>query len=319
VTAGSRDLSGRTVAVTGAAGFVGSHLCEALVAGGARVIAVDNFAVGTLGNLEAIAGRLKLVRADISTEECRDILRGADVVFHLAAIANPRVCVTDFPTAYRVNVEGTRRVLEACAVGVRVVFLSGAMVYGDPIRLPMDEMHPTLGRDPYALTKIIGESLCWAALATRDIRPTVVRNFSTYGPRQSGGYLIPTLIEQGMRNRRIEIWNAAPTRDFTYVDDMVDALVRIGAADQLAGEVVNLGGGSEIEVGRVADAVARLLGGVPVSSLNKAVVGSIRQYCDNRKLRDATEWEPRVPLAAGLARTIDWFRQASPVGSPRGE
>ncbi len=316
MTAGSRDLSGRTVAVTGAAGFVGSHLCEALVERGVRVIAVDNFAVGTPHNVRAVADRLRLVRLDIASDDCREVLRDAGVVFHLAAIANPRICMTDFPTAYRVNVDGTRRLLEACAAGVRVVFLSGAKVYGDPIRVPIDETHPTLGRDPYALTKIMGECLCWAAMATRDVRPTVVRNFNTYGPRQSSGYLIPTLIEQGIRDRRIEIWNTTPTRDFMYIGDMVDALVRITATDALAGEIVNLGGGSGIAVGRVADAVSRLLGGIPVTSLNKAVTGSVRQCCDNRKLRDATGWAPAVSLEDGLKRTIEWFRHTgSRVGS----
>ncbi len=194
------------------------------------------------------------------------------------------------------------------------------MVYGDPIRLPMDEIHPTLGRDPYALMKIMGECLSWAAMATRGLRPTVVRNFNTYGPRQSAGYLIPTLIEQGLRQRRIEVWNAAPTRDFMYIADMTDALIRIGAEDALVGEVVNLGGGSETTVGAVADIVAGLLGRVPVSSLGKAVLGSGRQYCDNRKLCDATGWRPQVSLTEGLVRTIEWFRQTkSPVASPQGE
>lgn len=308
------------MAVTGAAGFVGSHLCEALVAGGARVIAIDNFAVGTPGNMQRVADRLRLVRLDIAADDCRQALGDAEVVYHLAAIADPRICATDFPRAYRVNVDGTRRVLEACATGARIIFLSGSMVYGDPIRLPMDETHPTLGRDPYALTKIMGECLSWAAMATRGLRPTVVRTFNIYGPRQSPGYLIPTLIDQGLRRGRIEMWNATPTRDFVYIADMTDALVRIGGADALAGEVVNLGSGTETVVGVVAGTVARLLGGMPVSSLNKSVGGSIRQCCDNRKLRDATGWSPHVSLVDGLGRTIEWFRRAmSPVESPRGE
>jgi nucleoside-diphosphate-sugar epimerase len=301
----------QVVAVTGAAGFLGSHLCEALVAEGALVCALDNFEAGTETNLERVRDELRVIPFDITRAGSNGPLAEADVVFHLAAIANPRLCQEQFPRAYQVNVEGTRRVLESCRPGARFVFLSGAMAYGEPQALPIPETHPLGARDPYSLTKIMGECLVWALASTRRLGATVVRNFSTYGPRQSADYVIPRMITQGLTQGRIELWTTKPTRDFTYIDDSTRALLAIAASQELIGEAVNLGSGAEISIGELAARVARLLGGLPVHDLARAVVGSQRQCADNAKLRRATGWQPRVSLEEGLAQTIDWLRAGS--------
>ncbi|MBI4461807.1 MAG: SDR family NAD(P)-dependent oxidoreductase [Acidobacteria bacterium] len=309
----------QVVAVTGAAGFLGSHLAEALVEAGATVLALDNFSVGTAANLEAFRGRLWLLDADISQQNACAALAEADLVFHLAAMANPRACEKDWAKTYRVNVEGTRHVLAACRRGARVIFLSGAMVYGEPTTLPIPETHTLAARDSYALSKMMGECLTWAVAHERQLRATVVRNFSSYGPRQSADYVIARMIQQGLEQGAIELWSTSPTRDFTYISDTIRALLAIAERPVLAGEVVNLGSARETLIGEVAQVVARLLGGLSVRDLGREVLGSHRQCADNRKLRQATGWQPRVLLEEGLAETLAWMRaewEATAVAAP---
>lgn len=301
----------KVVAVTGAAGFIGGHLCKALVAEGAKVMALDNLEIGSREVLDPIISEIRLLQCDITRKDDLEPLGGAEIVFHLAAIASPKACLDDFAKAYRVNVEGTKNVLEASSPGSRVIFLSGAIVYGEPLYIPVDENHPLRGRDPYSLTKIIGECLCWALMATKKLQPTVVRNFTTYGPGQSVQYVIPSLVTQGLKEGRIEVWNDKPSRDFTYVDDTVKALLNIAQTPSLVGEAVNLGSGVETPIGTLARMIADTLSNLEVENLNRDVVGSARQSCANAKLRSSTEWAPKVSLNEGIQRTVDWLKRSS--------
>lgn len=304
----------RPVAVTGAAGFLGSHLCEVLVGCGAQVAALDNLLQGSPANLAGVEPEIEWVEWDVAGDDpAPAALREAEVIFHLAAVAHPGTCRDHPECARRVNVEGTRRVLEACPAASRVVFLSGAITYGEPLALPLDELHPQRARDPYSLTKIMGECLCWLLGTTRGLRMTVVRNFSSYGPRQVGDYVVPGLIRQGLQEGRVTVRNGRPTRDFTYVEDTVEGLLAAAACEGLVGEVVNLGSGAETSIGTLAQVIAGLLGGLPIEDRGEPVMGSLRQCCQNRKLCRATGWRPRVSLREGLAGTIAWFERELPT------
>jgi len=305
------NWSSRVVAVTGAAGFLGSHLCEALVQKKIKVYALDNFSAGSTKNIESIKDKIELVKCDITKANDLTIIREVDIVFHLAAIANPRVCKNNFDLAFNVNVSGTKNVLDACKKNCeRVIFMSSSSVYGDPIYVPIDEKHPLNGKDPYAITKIIGEYLCKNYYENYGVPVTIVRNFNTFGPRQSTEYLIPTLIIQALEKKEIEIWNSKPSRDFNYVDNVVDALLKVVEVEDLVGDVVNIGSGKEIKVGELAEGISRIFGGIPVIDLKKETVGSSRLVCDNRKLVEKTGWKPKVSFEDGLEKTIQWYKES---------
>jgi len=309
-------LEGKTVCVTGAAGFLGRHLCPRLVQRGARVIAVDHFAIGEPESLAPLAGQVEVVRCDIRDPEgIREVVSRSQVVYHLAAQANPRTCRQDFARAFDVNVNGLANVLRCSQHCERVIFLSSIMVYGEPRYLPIDEQHPLDGHDPYSISKIICEQLLTLAWHIDRIPLTVVRNSNTFGPGQGTDYLIPTLILQGLTRGEIEIWDPRTIRDFLYVDDTVEALVRLAEAEAAAGEVVNLGSGQGIAAGELADIVSSILG-VPWTDARKPAPVSSKLIANTTKLRALTGWSPRVSLEDGLRRTIEYYRQRVKVEAP---
>lgn len=303
------NWSNRIVAVTGAAGFIGSHLCETLSATGATVHAVDNFSGGTEEHLERVVDDVEIIDADIRTTEF-EFFSDVDVVYHLAAIANPRACENDFEMAFNVNVIGTQRVFNAAQVHDcdRVVAASSAAVYGDPEYIPIDEAHPFNGNDPYARTKQMVELLAKTYYDNYDVEVTVTRNFNVFGPRHDKEYLIPTLIHQALFEDKIEIWSERTSRDFIFIDDMVAALLAVGVSEDLAGEAVNIGTGEEWSSKELADRISREFGGLEVVNLEKETTGSERLVCENTKLQRTTEWKQEHPFDEGLRRTIGWYR-----------
>ncbi len=296
--------AGRTVAVTGASGFLGSHLVERLTGLGARVVAIDTAPFGV-----AVGDRVRPVRMDIGDQEgLRSLLteERPEVLFHLAAIASPRACARDFATAYRVNVEGTHHVLAASGTVAHFVLLSSAAVYGTPVELPMRESHPLLGRDPYAVTKIMAELLVENAVSNYGRRCSIVRNFNAFGPRQPTEYMIPSVIRQALATGRIEIWSGTPVRDLMYVDNTEEAILTIGA--QPDGGTYNVGSGRGVRMGDLAHMIAKKIGpDVPVADLGKEVSGSPALVADVRRLTDLG-WSETVPFDAGLDRTVAWYR-----------
>jgi dTDP-glucose 4,6-dehydratase len=313
------SLSGQRCVVTGAAGFIGSHLVEALVRDGAHVTAMVHYnALGLRGWLDdspAAAG-LEVVAGDLTDRDSvGSIVRGADVVFHLGAlIAIPYSYAA--PESYvRTNVLGTLNVLQAARdAGVRrVVHTSTSEVYGSARYVPIDEAHPLQGQSPYSASKIGADKIAEAYFASFEVPVVTVRPFNTYGPRQSARAVIPTIITQCLAGGEVKLGSLAPTRDLTFVDDTVRGFVRAALVPDVAGETINLGTGREISIGDLAALIAALTGATPrivedAPRLRPARSEVERLLSDNRKAKRLLQWEPAVTLEEGLARTVEWFR-----------
>lgn len=302
--------NGRPVLVTGAAGFIGSHLVEALLARGASVLAVD--CLESPWRLSGVAQNITYLNADITqwTRQNPPIEK-VDVVFHLAAFAMPSAAEQQPESAFRHNVMGTVAILRLARewkVSKFVFTSAGALYTNVPVYVPMDEQHPIdPGQSVYAQTKRIGELLCDDAHRTYGVPTLYVRLFNTYGPRQAPEYLIPSFIAQAWANGKVTVRNDTVKRDFTYVSDMVEALLK-GAESAYCGGPVNLGTGVEHSIGAVAALIGALLG-VEVESLNQPVFGPKRQLCDASLAKRVLRWEPVCPLEEGLRRTVQWFAE----------
>ncbi len=301
--------AGKNVLITGAAGFLGSHLTERLTAEGARVVGIDNLSFARPDQPSSGGPARDLRNADLrDAAALRTVMEDVApaVIFHLAAVANPRTCKQDFPLAFDVNVVGTQNVLRFAPATARVLFMSSAAVYGPPEYLPIDEKHPRKGSDPYSVTKIIGEDLVGSYVQNygRDI--VTVRNFNSFGVGQTGDYIVPQLIRQALTERKIELWDPSTVRDLMYIENTIDALLLVASSGSKA--TVNVGAGRGITVGELATAVsARLGGGISVVDLKKKVIGSPALVSNNDRLR-SLGWTERVSFEDGVERTIAWTR-----------
>jgi NAD dependent epimerase/dehydratase len=319
-----RHYKDRPVLVTGADGFIGSHLVERLAAAGARVTALAHYnALGTTGWLEeldaAVADRVTVARGDIRDPAFMTrLVAKQETVFHLAAlIAIPYSYAA--PQSYvDTNVTGTLNLLEAARshkVG-RVVHTSTSEVYGTAITTPIAEDHPLQGQSPYSASKIGADMMAEAYARSFDLPVAILRPFNTYGPRQSERAVIPTVIRQALDPDcgTIAVGDVRPTRDFNYVTDTVDAFAAIGAADIVDyGMAYNAGSGVAVSVGDMIKQVCAITG------TNKPIVTEpdrmrpeksevMTLLADPSRFASATGWSSSVGLKAGLAQTIEWWR-----------
>lgn len=313
------NIDGKKVCVTGAGGFLGSSLCRALVSRNANVVAIDNFSVGTPTALQDLKSDLEIVMADVrDLDSLRGHLPDCEVVFHLAAIDNRTTCQRDFALAFDVNVKGTSNVLSLCSGAERVIFASSTMVYGEPRYLPIDEVHPLDGYEPYAVTKIAGEYLCRAFRFNQDLRFTIVRNSNTYGPGQGKDYLVPSLIIQGLTQEQIEVWTPTVIRDFQYVDNCIEGLIIVAESESTLGETINLGTGRGITTGECTELICSQLETTWIDRKKPAPVSS-KLICDIAKLELLTGWKPNIELKEGLRLTIEHYRSLIGCGSDNGK
>lgn len=312
--------AGRSVLVTGAGGFIGSHLAEALVRAGASVRAFVRYTSrGDYGWLEAadpdVVRELEIFRGDLANPEAvSGAIAGRDVVFHLGALIpipysylHPR----EFVTA---NVSGTLNVLEAVrrAEVRRVVHTSTSEVYGTAQEIPITEEHRLHPQSPYAATKVAADQLALSYQRSFATPVVVVRPFNTYGPRQSARAVIPTIITQALSREEIALGATDTTRDFLYVGDTVAGMMRGGSADGIEGEVLNLGTGVEVSIAEVVERVLKLLGqDVPVSvdddRLRPPDSEVERLVAGTAKAKALLGWAPETDLDEGLQLTIDWL------------
>jgi NAD dependent epimerase/dehydratase len=316
----SSPWSGRRVLVTGAGGFIGSHLAETLAREGAEVRAFVRYTSrGDHGWLELadpeVAKALEVFRGDLANPEAVSrALDGCEVVFHLGALIpipysyrHPR----EFVTA---NVVGTLNVLEAARAlePARIVHTSTSEVYGTAQTVPIDEEHPLHPQSPYAATKVAADQLALSFQRSFGTPVVIARPFNTYGPRQSARAVIPTIVTQALARDAIELGATSTTRDFSYVEDTVAGLLRCAQVDGVEGEVINLGTGTEVPIGEVVERVLRLLGrDVPVTldeeRLRPPESEVERLVAGTAKAQKLLGWEPAVALDEGLRRTVDWL------------
>jgi NAD dependent epimerase/dehydratase len=323
------NWSGRQVLVTGAAGFIGSHLVEALGRAGADVRAFVRYNsrndYGWLEQLDpALIGEIEIFRGDLANPEAvGNAALGRDTIFHLGALI-------PIPYSYRhprefvaANVEGTLNVLEACRRESvrRLVQTSTSEVYGTAMRVPIDEQHPLNAQSPYAATKIAADQLALSFWRSFETPVVVARPFNTFGPRQSARAVIQTLITQALGREEVELGSLHPTRDFLYVEDAVSGMMRCAETEGVEGEVVNLGSGAEISIADLAELVFRLVGReLPITfSPDRArppLSEVERLLADRSKAEQLLGWTPKVGLEEGLRRTIEWFEDFLPSYKP---
>jgi NAD dependent epimerase/dehydratase len=312
--------SGKKVLVTGAGGFIGSHLTERLVELGARTRALVHYnGAGSWGWLEGSPRRqeLEVVLGDVrDPESVRKAMADVDVVFHLAAlIAIPYSY--DAPGSYvRTNVEGTLNVLLAARqLGTsRVVHTSTSEVYGTAQYVPIDEKHPLQGQSPYSASKIGADMMAESFHRSFGVPVATVRPFNTFGPRQSARAVIPTVITQALTRREVKLGSLTPYRDFNFVADTVEGFLRCAESDAALGRVINIGSGREVTIGDMVEIVAKLIGSdvvvVAETSRVRPPKSEVERLCaDNRAAAELVGWRPQTTLEAGLASTIGWLRQ----------
>ncbi len=315
----SWQWQGKRVLVTGAGGFIGSHLAERLVREGAKVRAMVRYgSAGRWGWLDdsPLVKEMEIFAGDIrDSGNVRRAMEECDAVLHLAAlIAIPYSYHA--PDSYvRTNIDGTLNVLEAARLlkTPRIVHTSTSEVYGTALRVPIDEDHPLQGQSPYSATKIGADKLVESYYRSFDLPVVTIRPFNTYGPRQSTRAVIPTIITQAIAGAEIRLGSLTPTRDLNYVSNTVDGFLKGASVAGIEGETINLGSGEEISVGDLAKSIVRLVGrDVPIVTeeqrLRPEKSEVNRLLADNSRARDRLGWKPEVSFEQGLKQTIEWMR-----------
>lgn len=311
------------VLVTGAAGFIGSHLCEALVNEGCQVrVLVRYNSQNSWGWLEysSVKNEIEVVPGDIRDfDSVRKAVEDVKIIYHLAALIS-------IPYSYRtqqafvdVNIKGTLNLLQASlSSGVeKVVHTSTSEVYGTAQYVPIDEKHPINPQSPYAATKAGADYLALSFYRSFNLPVVTLRPFNTFGPRQSARAVIPTIITQILSGkRRVKLGALHPTRDLTYVKDTAQGFIRAGkpGSDNAIGQVVNIGSNFEVSIENLANSIAELMG-VEVELLSeekrkrpdKSEVE--RLWAENRKAEELLGWAPGYSLEQGLKETIDWLKE----------
>lgn len=311
----------KKVLVTGAGGFIGSHLTEKLCVSGYAVKAIVHYnSRNSWGWLDSskYKGRIEIISGDIRDADIvRHAMRNVEMIFHLAALIGIPYSYHS-PEAYvETNIKGSLNILQAAKdFGVKkIIHTSTSEIYGTARFVPITENHPVNPQSPYAATKSAADLLALSFYRSFNLPVTVVRPFNTYGPRQSARAVIPTIITQILYGKkRIKLGALTPTRDFTYVEDTVDGFIRAGECPGSTGEIINLGNNSEISIGELTHLIALYLNReVIINSVQErkrpAKSEVERLMADNTKAKRILNWAPKYSLEKGLKKTIGWFKE----------
>ena len=313
------NISGKKVLVTGADGFIGSHLVEALIKRGATVKALSYYnSFNYWGNLEGMdnLNEVEVCNGDVRDPHyCYGIAKDVDVIFNLAAlIAIPYSYVA--PNSYvDTNITGTINICQAALQhGIKkLIQTSTSEVYGTALYVPMDEKHPLQPQSPYSASKIGSDAMAMSYFNSFDLPLTIARPFNTYGPRQSARAVIPTIITQIANGKKeISIGDSTTLRDFSYVEDTCAGLINICECDEAIGEVVNIGSNSEISIKDLFETIAQIMGSdakilIDNNRIRPSKSEVKRLWCDNSKYVKLTGKKPSYDIKSGLTKTVEWF------------
>jgi|SRR3989344_29787 len=311
------NLKNKNILVLGGAGFIGSSLVRGLMKEGANVIVYDNFSFGHIKNLQEIGQNIKVINADIlDYEKLSSVIQqhNVKIMFHL--VANPFI-----PNSYKYPEEifnlitkGTQNVLKACEQleVEKLLYVSSAEIYGNYKYLPIDENHPCKPLSVYASAKLAADKKCSEAYKQKKIPVTILRLFNTFGPRETHPYIIPDLISQLSVSNIARIGNTKSKRSFVYVEDVIDAFMKI-MKKNLNGEIINVGNNYSYSIEQLAKIIGNLFGHdkikIVIESKRKRKLDPKNLECDYSKAKDIIDWKPKTSFEEGLRKTLDWFEE----------
>ncbi len=312
----------KTVLVTGAGGFIGSHLTEHLVDLNANVKAFVRYnSRNDWGLLELLPkdklDKVEVIMGDLRDEHAvRQATKDVDVVFHLASLIAIPYSYIHPREVVETNVIGTLNVMMAANENnvEKVVHTSTSEVYGTAVYVPIDENHPLQGQSPYSASKIGADKIAESFYRSFDLPVAIIRPFNTYGPRQSARAVIPTIITQALTSDKVYLGSLHPTRDYTYIEDIVNAFIKVAESRNSVGEVINFGSNFEISIGDLAKLIISMIGKdieivIDPRRIRPEKSEVERLRCDNTKAKKLLGWEPKVTLEEGLKRTIEWISE----------
>jgi len=316
------ELIGRKILVTGAAGFIGSHLVEELVKMGSIVRGFVQYNPNhNLDNLEKIPEeilrKVEIFMGDLKNiESVKGAMKDIEVVFHLGAQISIPYSYVDPRDFIETNIIGTLNVLNASREFnvKKIIITSTSEVYGTALYTPIDEKHPLQPQSPYAATKVGADKIAESFYKTYNLPIAIIRPFNTYGPRQSMRAVIPTIIAQALTNDRIKIGSLNPKRDFNYVKDVVEGFIKVAESPNTIGETINIGSGKTISVGEIVEIVRNILGKnfeVEVEDERTRPENSevMILLCNNSKAREKILWEPKTSIEEGLREVVKYIRE----------
>ena len=312
-------LNNKNILVTGADGFIGSHLVEMLVSKGATVYTLTQYNSfnnwGWLENLDCI-DLVNILTGDIRDPHyCKKITQGIDIIFHLASLIGIPYSYVAPDSYVDTNIKGTLNICQAAYEngGIRVIHTSTSEVYGTAQYVPIDEKHPLQAQSPYSATKIAADAMAMSFFNSFNLPVTIARPFNTYGPRQSARAIIPTIITQIAKGvKEIKLGDISPTRDFNYVTDTCSGLIAIAESDKTIGEIINIGSNSEISIGDTLNLIKELMNSnvdfiVEKQRIRPKNSEVCRLWCDNTKIKTLTSFNSNINIRDGIQKTINWF------------